>query len=68
MLEGCAKAGRDAPRLFAVEVAHKPALLVTLDPVPEDVVVHSSADIDRVNLDVAVVGKRIDDARCPAIH
>lgn len=68
MLKGGAQAGRDATRLFAVEVAHKAALLVTLDPVPEDVVVHAAADIDRVDLDVAVVGKRIAHVRRLAIH
>ena len=68
MLEGGAQAGLDLPRPFAMEVAHEPALLVSLYPVPEDVVMHAAADIYRVDLDVAVVGERVTHARRLAVH
>ena len=62
MLERGARGGRQR-RGVAVEVAHEAALAVALHAMPQDQVVHASADIDRINLDVAVVGERGADVR-----
>jgi hypothetical protein len=38
-------------------MAHQIAFAVIIDAVAQDVVMHSPGDVDRVNLDVAVVGE-----------
>jgi hypothetical protein len=48
-------------QLVPVEVAHEVTLPVARDAVAQDVVVHPAADVDRVDLDVAVVLKRRPD-------
>ena len=70
---GALGGGEPAPALLPVKVPHEAALPVPGDAVPKDVVVHPAADVDRVDLHVAVVrehrsdvgGRGIDEVRPP---
>ncbi len=56
MLErGALPGGKPVITLPAVQVAHEAIFPVMGHPVSQDVVVHPAADVDRVDLDVAVV-------------
>jgi hypothetical protein len=41
----------------AMQMAHQTALDVICHPVAEDQIMHAATDVDRVNLDVTVVGE-----------
>ena len=56
MFEGAAF-GRRERRLRPVDISQQVALAVTRDPVAQDEIMHAPADVDRVDLHVAVVGE-----------
>lgn len=45
-------------RTAPVQVPHEIAFAVAAHAVPQDVIVHPAADVERIDLDVAVVGQR----------
>jgi hypothetical protein len=55
--------GRRQRRGLAVQVAHEAALAVVAHAVAQDEIVHAPADVDRVDLDVAVMSERCGYAR-----
>ena len=58
MLEGGAGGRGERRGGVAVEKTHEIAFAIAGDAVAQDQVVHASADVDRVNLNVALVGER----------
>jgi len=57
MLEGGAGGRGERGGGVAVEKTHEIALAITSDAIAQDQIVHASADVDRINLHVAVVGE-----------
>jgi hypothetical protein len=61
MFEGASIRRKQRRCHIAMEMAHEIPFAIIADAIPQDEIMHATADVDRIDLNVAVVGESVPD-------